>query len=353
MAGTARGRKSSGKATITDVAAVAGVSVAAVSKVINGKGGISEPTRQRVLAAADKLQWSPSAAAVALRGARTRALGMVVGRGADLLTADPHFALLISGVESELAPLDYGLLLHIVGEEPEAEVRAYRRLAEERRVDGVILTESRIGDPRFDLVRRLRLPAVLVGRPWQEDPIPHVQAAGQDAGLREAIGHLVELGHRRIAYVSGPEDKVHTTFRRKVVESCLSEHGLRPSHVVVGEFTAQDATAAVGRMAEPADERPTAILFGNDTMAVAGINAARRLGLDVPRDLSVIGYDDLPLGELVYPRLTTVNQDIEQLGRAAAGELLGLLEESGAGPVAAPRPPRLVVRESTGPVPPS
>ena len=119
MAGTARGRKSSGKATITDVAAVAGVSVAAVSKVINGKGGISEPTRQRVLAAADKLQWSPSAAAVALRGARTRALGMVVGRAADLLTADPHFALLISGVESELAPLDYGLLLHIVGEDLE------------------------------------------------------------------------------------------------------------------------------------------------------------------------------------------------------------------------------------------
>lgn len=351
MAGTARGSKSSGKATITDVAAVAGVSVAAVSKVINGKGGISEPTRRRVLAAAEKLQWSPSAAAVALRGARTRALGMVVGRAVDLLAADPHFALLISGIESELAPLDYGLLLHIVGEEPEAEVRAYRRLAEERRVDGVILTESRIGDPRFDLLRRLRLPAVLVGRPWQDDPIPQVQAAGQDAGLSEAIDHLVELGHRRIAYVSGPEDRVHTTFRRQVVEARLAENGLRASHVVVGEFTAQDATAAVGRLAEPAAERPTAILFGNDTMAVAGMNAARRLGLELPRDVSVIGYDDLPLGEIVHPRLTTVNQDIEQLGRAAARELLNRLGESPAGEMAAPRPPRLVVRESTGPAP--
>ena len=230
-------------------------------------------------------------------------------------------------------------------------MRAYRRLAEERRVDGVILTESRIGDPRFDLVRRLRLPAVLVGRPWQEDPIPHVQASGQDEGLNEAVDHLVELGHRRIAYVSGPEDRVHTTFRRQVVESRLAEHGLRASHIVVAEFTAQDATEAVGRMVEPASERPTAILFANDTMAVAGTNTARRLGLDVPRDLSVIGYDDLPLGEIVHPRLTTVNQDIVQLGRAAAGELLSRLEENVTGEVAAPRPPRLVVRESTGPAP--
>ena len=344
----ARG-KSSGKATITDVAALAGVSVAAVSKVINGKSGISEPTRQRVLAAAGKLQWSPSAAAVALRGARTRALGMVVSRAADLLTADPHFALLISGIERELAPLDYGLLLHIVGEEPEAEVRAYRRLAEERRVDGVILTESRIGDPRFDLVRGLKLPAVLVGRPWRADPVPHVQAPGQEAGLREAIRHLVELGHRRIAYVAGPEDRVHSSFRRRTVESCLAGHGLAPSHLVVADFSARDAAAAVERFTGPGAQRPTAVLFANDTMAVAGISAARRRGLEVPRDLSVIGYDDLPLGEIVHPRLTTVNQDIVQLGRAAAAELLRQLGENPAEEVAAPRPPRLVVRESTGP----
>ncbi len=346
----ARGRNS-GKATITDVAAVAGVSVAAVSKVVNGKGGISEPTRQRVLEAAAKLQWSPSAAAVALRGARTRTLGMVVGRTADLLTADPHFAVFISGIESQLSPLGYGLLLHIVGEEPEAELRAYRRLAEERRVDGVILTESRIGDTRFDLMRRLRLPALLVGTPWQDDPIPQVQAAGQDTGLREAVDHLVELGHRRIAYVSGPEDRVHTTFRRQVIESRLAGHGLRPSHVVVADFTAQDAADAVGNLVEPSAQRPSAIVFGNDTMAVAGVSAARRLGLEVPRDLSVIGYDDLPLGEIVHPRLTTVNQDVEQLGRAGAAGLLALLGEAGVSDVAPPRPPRLVVRESTGPAP--
>jgi DNA-binding LacI/PurR family transcriptional regulator len=342
--------------TIADVAALAGVSVSAVSKVVNGRGGISAPTRQRVLEAAGKLRWSPSATAVALRGARTRAVAMVAGRSPDLLATDPHFTVLISGIERELAPADYGLLLHIVGEEPGAEERAYRRLAAERRVDGVILTESRLGDPRFELLRELRLPAVLVGAPWRDDPVVSVQAADQDAGVRAAVGHLVDLGHRRIAYVSGPEDRVHTVFRRQVFEAALAERGLRPARVVRSDFTAQGAAAAVTELlAAPAARRPTAVLFANDTMAVAGMSAARRLGVEVPRELSVVGYDDLPLGELVHPRLTTIAQDLAPLGRAAAVALFRLLNPDDPAHADAPlppvRPPELVVRESTAPAP--
>ncbi|GAA3875983.1 LacI family DNA-binding transcriptional regulator [Streptomyces sedi] len=348
---TRRGSRTD-KPTIADVAALAGVSVSAVSKVVNNRPGISPPTRQRVWDAAEKLRWSPSATAVALRGARTRAIGMVAGRSADVLAADPHFSVLISGIEAELAPADYGLLLHIVGEEPGAEERAYRRLAEERRVDGVILTESRIGDSRFELLRQLRLPAVLVGTPWREDPIVSVRAGGeQDAGIREAVHHLAELGHRHIAYVSGPEDRVHTVFRRRVFEAALGERGLRPTRIVISEFTADAAVKAVRRLLAEPDRRPTAVLFANDTMAVAGMSAARRLGFDVPRDLSVIGYDDLPVGELVYPRLTTIGQDLVQLGRAAATAMFGLLDSGRSEPVepTAVRPPGLLVRESTGP----
>ncbi|MDT0319639.1 LacI family DNA-binding transcriptional regulator [Streptomyces millisiae] len=346
-----RQRGPAAKPTIADVAALAGVSVSAVSKVVNGRSGISAPTRQRVLEAAGKLRWSPSVTAVALRGARTRAIGMVAGRSSDLLATDPHFSVLISGIERELAPADYGLLLHIVGEEPGAEERAYRRLAEERRVDGVILTESRIGDPRFELLRQLRLPAVLVGVPWQADPVVSVQAGGQEAGVRAAVRHLVELGHRAIAYVSGPEDRVHTVFRRRVFEATLAELGLRPGRLVSSDFSAQGAVAATEELlAAPAEQRPTAVLFANDTMAVAAMNAARRLGVEVPRDLSVIGYDDLPLGEWVHPRLTTIGQDLFRVGQAAAAEMFRLLDPERA--VTEPpslRPPELVVRESTGP----
>ena len=345
-----------GKPTIADVARLAGVSVSAVSKVVNGRDGISAATRERVLAAAARLDWSPSASAVALRGARTRAVGMVAARRADLLSADPHFTVLISGVERELAPADYGLLLHVVGEEPGAEERAYRRLAQERRVDGVILTESRIGDPRFELLRRLRLPAVLVGVPWRPEslrpPVVAVHAPEQEAGIRQAVGHLHELGHRRFGYVSGPEDRVHSVFRRRVFEAALADRGLASASVVVSEFTAAGAVAAMERLLAPGPgARPTAVCFANDTMAVAGMNAARRLGLEVPRDLSVVGYDDLPLGELVHPRLTTIAQDLERLGQAAVRALFGLLDPAAAAPAPRLGPPRLVVRESTGPAP--
>lgn len=341
-------RRAQGKPTIADVAALAGVSVAAVSKVVNGKAGISAPTRERILTAASKLQWTPSAAAVALRGAKTRAIGMVAKRSPDLLSADPHFTLLISGIEGELAPLGYGLLLHIVGEEPRAEEAAYRRLADERRVDGVVLTESRIGDTRFDLLRALGMNTVLIGTPWRDDPVPAVQATGQDNGIRAAVEHLVTHGHRRIAYVSGPEDRVHTLHRRRVFEETLSAHDLAPSHTIVSDFTAAGAVDAVGRLL--ADRRrPTAVLFANDSMAVAGMSAARRLGVDVPGDLSVIGHDDLPLGELVYPQLTTVRQDLLGLGRAAARVLLASLDEIEDASLHI-RPPELVIRESTGPL---
>ncbi|WP_150236495.1 LacI family DNA-binding transcriptional regulator [Nocardiopsis quinghaiensis] len=338
-------RRSGGRPTISDVAALAGVSVSAVSKVVNNKGSIAEPTRRRVLDAVGELQWSPSAAAVALRGARTRAIGMVSRRPPDLLTSDPHFTVLISGIERELAPVDYGLLLHIVGEQEDAERRAYRRLAEERRVDGVILTESLVSDTRFDLLRGLGLPAVLIGTPWREDPVPVVRAPHQERGVTEAVEHLAALGHRRVAYVLGPEDRVHTGFRRRVLEEAALRHGLSPVLLQVSDFTAEAAAVATEESLSLAG-RPTAILYANDMMAIAGINAARRRGLEVPRDLSVVGHDDLPLGALVQPRLTTVGQDLVGLGRAAALRLVAELDGTAA-EVPAIAPPRLVVREST------
>lgn len=337
----------SGKPTIADVAALAGVSASAVSKVVNGKGGISPATRERVLAAAAKLRWTPSATAVALRAAKARAVGMVLRRETDLLSTDPHFTLLIDGIERELAPKGYGLLLHIVGEERVAEETAYRRLAEEGRVDGVLLTESRVGDTRFALLRDLGLPAVLIGTPWEADPIPAVRAAHPDRGVRQAVEHLLRHGHRRIGYLSGPGDRVHTHHRRRVFEQVLAENGLEAAPALASaDFGPAGAVDAVRDMLS--GHRPTAILFANDSMAVAGLSAARRLGVEVPRELSVIGHDDLPMSELVYPRLTTVRQDLVGLGRAAARALLAELGEVEDGHVEVD-PPELVVRESTGP----
>ncbi|MFN8077073.1 MAG: LacI family DNA-binding transcriptional regulator [Kineosporiaceae bacterium] len=342
--------------TIADVAALAGVSVAAVSKVVNNRTGISEATARRVRDAAAQLRWAPSSAAVALRGARSRTVGLVAARDPDLLLADPHFTVLVSGIEAELAPRGYGLLLHLVsesGERPEAaedEEQVYRRLGQQRRVDGVLLTESRVEDPRPRLLRELGVPAVMIGRPWGDDPVVQVSGRDEFAGVREAAVHLLRLGHRRIAYVHGPQDRVHTRLRLAAfAEALAAAGGGSPTVVGTSGFGGDSgARAATELLSQPPGRRPTALVLANDSMAVAAMSAAARLGLRVPDDVSVVGHDDLPLAQWVHPRLTTVSQDLAGLGRAGARRLLHLLGE--------PDPDlpqvqgtRLVVRESSGP----
>ncbi|MEV0848146.1 LacI family DNA-binding transcriptional regulator [Streptomyces sp. NPDC049954] len=337
----------SGRPTIKRVAELAGVSTAAVSQALNGTGRLSEATRRRVLDTARELGWSPSASAAALRRARTRTLALVVRRPTDVLGADPHFSELITGLEGELSPRGYGLLLHLVDDVRE-ENALYERLAAGSRVDGAVLTEARADDPRPPLLRRLGLPAVLLGAGGQESAVPAVGLAEQDAGVREAVRHLLALGHRRIACVAGPEELLHTRLRGAAVLAELADAGLRPVRVVHTDFTeaaAVRATEDLLALAQP----PTAVVYANDSMAVCGIGTAQRRGLRVPQDLAVVGYDNLPLGRWLHPRLTTVDQQVRQVGAAAARELLRQIGEPELPDAPLTGRPRLVVRESTGP----
>lgn len=338
--------------TILDVAALAGVSKSAVSKVFNNRPGISEPTRKRIHDAARKLGWSPSASATALRGERTRTVGLVISRAPDLLTTDPYFTELIAGMEQELGPLGYGLQLHLIGTDADHEQRLYERLSRERRVDGFILTESRLGDARPGLLHRLHMPGLLVGRPWEERPtrgtVESLHVDGQMEAITAAVDHLVALGHRSIASVAGAEDRVHNVLRRRALEEALGRHGLTAHTILTGEFGNAAADRATSRLLQGSRPAPTAVLYANDAMALTGMGTLARRGLRVPEDVSVIGYDDLPIGVWTHPRLTTISQDVQLIGRAAALRLLTALGEKVAAPPEVP-PPHLVVRESTGP----
>lgn len=337
-----------GRPTIKAVAAAAGVSTATVSQAVNGTGRISEATRRRVLAAAAELGWSPSASATALRRARTRTIALVVRRPTDVLGVDPHFSELITGLEGELAPRGYGLLLHLVPGLAE-ESALYERLVAEGRIDGAVLTEARSDDPRPGLLQRLGLPAVLLGSPERGGPVPGVGLGQQGAGVREAVAHLLALGHRRIAYVAGPAELVHTGARRTAFEQALAEAGLRPAVVRHTDFT-EEAAVAVTEEILALPDRPTALVFPNDSMAVCGMGAAQRAGLRVPADVSVVGYDNLPLGRWLHPRLSSVDQQVQRVGAAAALTLLARCGEDVPTALLEGRP-RLVVRESTGPAP--
>ncbi|MDT0323073.1 LacI family DNA-binding transcriptional regulator [Streptomyces millisiae] len=336
--------------TIRDVAALAGVSKSAVSRVFNGQGGISEPTRERIQEAARKLGWSPSASASALRGERTRTIGLVIVQDPDALAADQFFAETVVGLEHELGPREYGLRLHVIGPDPEQETALYERLARERRVDAFILTDSRVGDARPDLLRRLGIPGLLIGRPWREGAVECVHSTGLEQAMAAAADHLVELGHRDIAYLAGPADRVHIGLRRHRLERSLASHGLTLRALVDTELTNEATAEATRRLLDDPSDRPTAIIYANDTMALTGIATAQRMGLRVPEDLSVIGHDDLPLGRWFHPRLTTISQDARAISRTAARRLLTLLGEP-VEPLPDPPPAELTIRESTAPAP--
>lgn len=328
--------------TIADVAREAGVSKGLVSFALNGRPGVAPDTRDRIMAVAQQLGWLPSMRARSLSTDRSYALGLVIGRDPEVVSNDPFFPAFIAGVEAVLAPAGQALVVSMVSND-EAEFASYRQLAAHDRVDGVILTDLRRNDPRIQLMAELGLKAVTLGHA-DDSPLPAV-SLDDGPGILAAVEHLVGLGHSRIAHVAGPSWLLHGARRAQSFVDAMLEHGLTPDLVVETDFTAPDGARATRELlAGP--KRPTAIVYANDLMAIAGVGAAQRAGLRVPGDLSVTGFDGSEVGAYVYPALTTVTTSIEGWGRAAAEELLRSIagEEP---PDIDLAPARLLVREST------
>jgi DNA-binding LacI/PurR family transcriptional regulator len=336
------------RATIEDVARLAGVSNGAVSLAVSGQAGVAETTRERIIAAADELGWRPSIGARGMRSSKAFAVGLILARDPALLGADPFFPSFIAGVESELAPVGFSLVLQVVHDDKGAVAEAYRRLAREGRVDGVFLTDLRREDPRLPLVQELHLRAIAVGTPSRRSDLP---AIGIDdrVGIREAVDHLITLGHQRIAFVGGTRGYVHSAARLAAWRDAMRSAGLPSGTAIAADFTAAGGAAATTRLLEGAD-RPTAIVYANDLMAIAGMAVAAQLGIDVPTELSIVGFDDVLLAAHMNPPLTTVRQDVVLWGRAAAAALLSQVEHRTAVLTTLP-PSQLVLRASTAPVP--
>lgn len=329
--------------TITDVAGRAGVSPALVSFAFNDRPGVSADTRERILAAARELGWRPSASARALTQARTRTIGLVLARGAEQLEVDSFFVRFLSGVERTLAPADYAMLLQVVpAVEAVGALSAYERLVAAGRVDGFLLTDPELEDPRFPLFERAAIPVVVAGRPPETTPFPWVETE-HDRGIGLAVEHLVELGHQRIAFLGGPKAYEHVQRRLLRWRESLAAAGLDGAGVMFAEGDLSTAAAsALG-------SHPTAVVCTSDTLAIALIGVARERGLAVPRDLSVVGFDDSLLASLSSPALTSVRVDYNEFGAAASAALLAEIDGAPR-PAYNPSPPTLELRGSTAPV---
>ncbi|MFE7096053.1 LacI family DNA-binding transcriptional regulator [Streptomyces erythrochromogenes] len=363
--------------TIKDIARRAGVSESAVSFALNDRPGVSKDTRARIRLVAEELGWQANSAARALSGERSGAVGLVLARPAHTLGVESFFLQLVSGIQEVLAAARTALLFQVV-EDVDAECAVYRRWWAERRVDGVLVVDPRTADPRPALLAELGLPAVTIGEPGPPAepraripapsplpgsspvrgssavpaPPPLSSVRADDAGaMAQVLEHLHGLGHRRIVHIAGLPGLAHTVRRMESLRAEAERRGLGPRHVrsVVTDYSDAEGAAATRRvLAEP--QAPTALVYDNDVMAVAGSAVAAELGIPVPDRLSIVAWDDSALCRVTHPRLTALVRDTAGFGRLAAEELLSVLAGGPPGVRESERP-RLEPRDSTAPPP--
>ena len=335
------------RVTINDIAKRAGVSKGAVSYALNGRPGLSDGTRARILQIADELGWHPNLAARSLSAARASACGLVLARPARTLAAEAFFPEFLAGVESELSRRSIGLTLQLATD-LESEVAVYRRWWAERRVDGVLVLDLRIDDPRLDALASIGLPAVVVGGPPKNGVLPAVWH-GEQAAVVELVRYLAALGHTRVARIAGVPAFVHSTVRTDAFEEVTRELGVS-ARVVSTDYTPESSARATRRLlSEP--EPPTAIAYDNDVLAVTGLGVAQQMGFSVPDDVSIVSWDDSLLCRFVHPPITTLSRDIAAYGVRASERLLALIDDpDDRQHVETPRA-ELTPRSSTGPAP--
>ncbi|WP_327377851.1 LacI family transcriptional regulator [Streptomyces sp. NBC_01216] len=340
----ASGRRT-GRPTLEEVAARAGVGRGTVSRVINGSPRVSEQARTAVQRAVAELGYVPNRAARALAGSRTDAVALVIPETEARLFTEPYFLDIVRGVSGELAEADKQLLLTLIRDDKERQ--RFEQYLAAQRVDGVLLVSVHRDDPLPDRVRMLGLPAVLNGRRSEAEPVAFVDSDNVGAG-RSAVAHLAGRGRRRIATVTGPLDMYVARCRLDGYRAGLAEVGLVPdaSLVATGDFTEEGGRRAMRELLERAPELD-AVFAASDVMAAGARSVLRAAGRRVPKDVALVGVDDSAVARHMDPPLTSVRQPIEEMGRTMARLLLQEITEES---VEQPRrvlPTELVIRASS------
>lgn len=334
------------RVTITDIAERAGVSKGAVSYALNDRPGVAEDTRRRILTIAHELGWYPNRAARALSAARADSCGIVMTRPAKTLALEPFYMEFLAGAESELSSGSMALTIQLARNQEE-ELEVYRRWWGEHRVDGVLVFDLRVDDVRVAELARLGLPAVVVGGPVPNGALPAVWHAESPVVI-EAVRYLAALGHERLAHVAGVEAFVHTRQRIKAFADAAAELEL-VTELVTTDYTPESGAHATRRLLS-SPERPTAIVYDSDLLAVTGLGVAQQMGVSVPDELSIVGWDDSLISQVVHPPLTAITRDLAAYGSLATRHLLAVVDGEAAGDVEAERG-ALTPRGSTGRAP--
>ncbi len=307
---------------LEDIARAAGVSTATVSRALNNPASVSEALREKVSEKVAELGYVASGAARALASNRSFTVGAIIPTLNNAI-----FAASIAAFEATLSEAGYTLLVTVSNYDHHQEVEQVRRLLE-RGVDGLMIVGLDHLDQTWDLLERTHRPVVAIWGHAEEARVPCMGFDNAAAAAR-AVDHLVELGHRRVAMIAGiSQDNDRAAARRCGVEQALVRHGLPvdPALFVERAYSHTNGREAFGRLMDR-ETPPSAIMCGNDVLAMGAIFEAQARGIDVPREVSIIGFDNLPITEHLQPGLTTLDVPSRQMGEAAAQAIMAHLRD--------------------------
>jgi LacI family transcriptional regulator len=333
--------------TLKDLARHVGVSITTASRALAGYDDVAEETRQRVREAAEQLGYYPNITARRLQKRRNDTLGFIIPT-ADPRFADPFFSEFMAGIGNEAARKDYDLLVSTHSPDSPAEKAAYERATRGGWVDGLIVVRTRENDGRIQLLCQSNFPFVAFGRTDDDLNFPYVDE-DSTAGMRLLVQHLIGLGHKRIGYLSPPAGLMFGTYRRCGYYETMAEYDLPvdESWVIEGDMTQRGGADAVGKLLN-LDPPLTAIICGNDLMAIGTMNRLQNLGINVGRDIAVAGFDDIPWAAYTAPPLTTIRQPIYKIGQQTCSMLINIINGREPENTHIMLTPELIVRESSG-----
>lgn len=331
-------------ASLRDLARSLGLSITTVSRALDGYSDVSEATRERVRAAADSISYRPNAAARRLRRGATEVVTLVLPTEPGHFN-EPLYIELLAPIGDRLAKAGYDLTLIAATPGPD-EMKMYRRLVQERRADALIVVRTRRDDPRVQYLTAQKFPFVTLGRTDCARPYAHVDGDGE-AGFRLATERLYRLGHRRIAHLAAPSAFNFALLRRRGYSEAMKAAALEA--FVVEDAASEEGGYRAAKVALAAAARPTALLCATDRMAIGAMRAARELKLSVPRDLSIVGHDNLPATAFTDPPLSTMELPIAETGTRLAEMTLARIGGADPRELSYLRPIEMIDRRSIAP----
>ena len=331
---------------IIQVAKRAKVSTATVSRVLNGSPGVREKTAERVRSVIEELNYVPNSNARSLRVGRTRLFGLIVS---DI--KNPFFPELIDAFEAFAATQSIDVIFTHTNYSPGRLIHCVRRMVD-RNVDGIAIMTSEVDVKAIAHAEQARVPLVVLNQKGYEDRCCNV-LVDYTEGFREAIEHLRASGHRSIGFIAGPQNLSSAKRRHQAFQSAMKrcELTVQPGWIASGDLRVDGGRLALRKLMAN-ESRPSAVIATNDLMAIGALEAAREDGIRIPEDLSVIGFDDLPISSMVFPPLSTIHLSRREIAHHAFTGLIEAVRSRHKTLIQAPAiSPRLILRQSSGKAP--